>query len=224
MKKIVLGVLAAIVAVAAFVFGPGLLDLYRLDRHIQSSAQSYEQDRGSWPQASDACTGCHGVQGNSLNPNYPSLAGQPAAYLAGQLRRFASGERVSPVMNALARALREEQIGALADYFARQAAIDNPYFEPDRSLLESGRPLAGTGACAACHGEGLMGRDQAPRLAGLGYDYLLRQLDGFADGRRRDPTGTMNALAASWSPEQRRAIAGFLAGQAVAPDPTPAAH
>lgn len=221
MKKKFLLVLAAIMVLAAVVYGPELLDLYRLDRHVQSSAQAYEQDRGVWPQVSDACVGCHGVRGNSLNQHYPSLAGQPSAYLAGQLRSFASGQRVSSVMNAITRSLTEKQIVALADYFSRQPASDNRYFSADAALLESGQPLAGTGACAACHGEGLLGRDQAPRLAGLGYDYLLKQLEGFATGTRRDPTQAMNALAASWSPDQRKAIASFLASQPVSPTAKP---
>lgn len=210
MKKLALRLLAIAVVVAAVIAGPALLDLYRLDRYIKSSAQAYEAERGPWPQVSDACTGCHGVNGNSLNQDYPSLAGQPSAYLSAQLRRFASGERVSPIMNAMARSLKDGDIDAVAGYFARQRVDDNRFFTADQGLLEKGGQIVGAGGCAACHGDGLKGRETYPRLAGLGYDYLLKQLDGFADGTRRDPGQAMNQLAAAWSPHERKAIAAFL--------------
>lgn len=216
MKKLVLVMLSVGLLLAAIVFGPAALDLYRLDRHINVSAQAYEAERGPWPQVSDTCVNCHGVDGRSVNQHYPSLAGQPSSYLAGQLRNYASGARVHPIMNAMARSLNPGEIDSLASYFARQPASDNRYFEPDQGLLEQGRPLVAAGACAACHGEGLMGKEQFPRLAGMGYDYLLKQLDGFADGSRRDHTQAMNALASSWSPAQRKAIAAILASHPVA--------
>jgi cytochrome c553 len=34
------------------------------------------------------CAACHGVDGNSVNPEWPNLAGQGAPYLAEQLRLF----------------------------------------------------------------------------------------------------------------------------------------
>ena len=68
--------------------------------------------------------------------------------------------------------------------------------------------------CAACHGEGLLGQDQFPRLAGQGHDYLLAQLDAFAQGRRQDPTGAMTAISATLSAEDRQALAHYLAALA----------
>lgn len=211
--------IAAALMLLALLAGPMLLDVYRLDRYIQSSAQAQEASGGPWPRMSDACTGCHGVDGHSVNQAYPSLAGQQPEYLAQQLRRFASGDRHSPIMNAMARSIREPDIAALATHFGRQPAKGNDHFRPDPALLEQGRQLVEKGGCAACHGAGLMGSGAFPHLAGLGHDYLLKELRGFADGSRRDPTQAMNALAAAWSPQDRSAIAAFLASHPVAPKP-----
>lgn len=216
MKKPILLVLLALASLLLVILGPDLLDLLRLQQHVTSSSQAYEANGGPWPQVSDACVTCHGSHGNSVNQHYPALAGQQAGYIADQLHRFAGGQRVYPIMNAMARTLSEQEIDSVAAHFAAQGPASNVYFEPDETLRRQGQQLVAAGACAACHGAQLMGQARFPRLAGQGYDYLLAQLDAFAQGRRRDPANTMNQLAAGWSPEQRQAIATFLASHPVA--------
>src|SRR3546814_1221248 len=39
------------------------------------------------------CADCHGPKGEGLGPANPALAGQPAVYLAAQLRAWRRGER-----------------------------------------------------------------------------------------------------------------------------------
>jgi len=213
-------IMAAVISLLALLAGPTLLDAYRLDRYIRSSAQEQDAIGGAWPRMSDACTGCHGVDGHSANQAYPSLAGQRPEYLEQQLRRFASGERHSPIMNAMARSLTQQDVSALAAHFGRQPAQANEHFKPNPAQRQKGRQLVDAGGCIACHGEGLMGSGPFPRLAGLGHDYMLKEMRGFADGSRRDPTQAMNALAATWSPQDRDAIATFLAAHPVAPQPS----
>lgn len=67
-----------------------------------------------------SCSGCHGPAGNG-NPAaiYPSLGGQNAAYLAGQLKLFRSGERnndPNEMMRSLALRLTDAEIEAVANY------------------------------------------------------------------------------------------------------------
>jgi cytochrome c553 len=212
----VLTILAAAAVLVTVVVGPDLLDIYRLRQYLTSAAEAYETDRGGpWPQVVDACAPCHGPNGNSINQAYPVLAAQRSIYLTEQLRNFASGQRVNPIMNAMARSLKESEFSALAEYFARQIPSEARFFEPDERLRQKGEKIVTARDCAACHGNGLMGKDQFPRLAGQGYEYLLKQLNGFADGTRRDPGNTMNQLAFSWSAEERQAIATFLANHPV---------
>lgn len=213
-KRILLGAAGAIIAGLLAWLGPDLLGLYRLDRYISASAAAYETNSGPWPHVTDACIGCHGVRGNSMHQGYPSLASQPAPYVAAQLQKFASGERHNPTMGPLAMTMSETEINHLADHFARQLAVANRTFTPDAVLRERGRQLVASGNCIACHGGQLMGRDQFPRLAGQGYDYLLAQFDAFADGTRGDPTGMMKRIAMAASAQDRKAMASYLASLA----------
>lgn len=68
--------------------------------------------------------------------------------------------------------------------------------------------------CAGCHGMAGEGRADAgyPRLAGQPQAYLERQLEAYADGRRR--SAVMGPLARSLSSEERKRLAAELAGRA----------
>lgn len=207
MKKIILLGIATAVALLLVFQGPALLDGYRLMRDLDRYTAAYEAE-GPWPHLTDFCRGCHESKGNQ---NYPSLMAQPAPYLSAQLHKMASGERVSPNMGPLAMTLSEAEIAQVADYFSRQAPPENPWFLAEPALVEKGKKLVDAGGCAACHGEGLVGRDQIPRLAGQGYNYLVAQLNAFSSRTRPSPGNVMNQLASALSPDDRQAVAAFLA-------------
>jgi cytochrome c553 len=76
------------------------------------------QDVQAGRQRAQACAVCHGPLGLSTVPDAPHLAGQPALYLAAQLRAYRSGSRRHEVMNVMARALTDEDIGHLAAWYA----------------------------------------------------------------------------------------------------------
>ena len=44
------------------------------------------------------CAACHGQDGNSVNPVWPSIAGQHPTYFVDQLQAFKSGARNEPLM------------------------------------------------------------------------------------------------------------------------------
>lgn len=69
------------------------------------------------------CAACHGVDGNSLAPDFPRLAGQHPDYMAKALRDYKSGRRKNAIMAAFAQPLTPAQIDALAAYFATQPAV-----------------------------------------------------------------------------------------------------
>lgn len=77
---------------------------------------------GSAESGVQACQNCHGPAGIGIGPSYPRLAGQPAAYLAAQLRAWRSGERAGDQpqesMASIARRLSDRDIDAVALYFA----------------------------------------------------------------------------------------------------------
>lgn len=65
-----------------------------------------------------ACVACHGENGLSVQPDAPHLAGQPAPYVAAQLRLYRSGKRAHEVMAVIARPLSDADIDDLAAWFA----------------------------------------------------------------------------------------------------------
>ena len=65
-----------------------------------------------------ACVACHGVNGISMIPNYPNLAGQKKAYLVSSLEAYKNGIRKNPVMSPMAAPLSKEDILNLAAYFS----------------------------------------------------------------------------------------------------------
>ena len=65
-----------------------------------------------------ACAACHGADGISRMPGTPHLAGQPAEYLAAQLRAFRGGSRAHEVMRVVAGPLSDAEIDDLAAWYA----------------------------------------------------------------------------------------------------------
>lgn len=70
------------------------------------------------PAAAQACSTCHGANGLSTLPNAPHLAGQPAIYIAEQMKAYRSGKRSHEVMNVVAKPLSDADIDALAAWYA----------------------------------------------------------------------------------------------------------
>lgn len=76
-----------------------------------------------------ACVACHGLAGAGMEPSFPYLAGQYAAYTEYQLDQFRFNRRQnSPlnVMNEIAARMDDGDIAAVAAYFAAVR-------QPDRS-------------------------------------------------------------------------------------------
>jgi cytochrome c553 len=78
------------------------------------------------PPKATPCATCHGERGISSAPDAPNLAGQPAGYLADQLKAFRAGQRVHPVMNVVAKGLTDADIEQLAGWYASIAIEVRP--------------------------------------------------------------------------------------------------
>ena len=73
------------------------------------------------PKAVQVCVACHGGDGVAVLPEYPSLAGQHADYLARALEEYKKGARKNPIMAGFVATLSESDIEALASYFSSQS-------------------------------------------------------------------------------------------------------
>jgi cytochrome c553 len=93
-----------------------------------------------------------------------------------------------------------------------------------KNIFENGKPDAGVAACNSCHGEKALGMDamETPRLANLGYVYIVKQLTNFAEDKR---TGNgvgvvMNGFAKSLSEQDRRDVSAYVNSLAKAAEPS----
>ncbi|MGL1956645.1 MAG: cytochrome c4 [Colwellia sp.] len=161
------------------------------------------------------CASCHGVDGNSVVPSYPTLAGQSANYLAKQLADFKSGARVDPVMVGMVVALSNTDMDDLAAYFAVQKAKDGAgeTSEVGHKLYLGGDAAKGITACIACHGIKGKGMSQAgfPSIAGQNSDYLKNQLMSFRDGSRvNDTNNIMGNIAIKLSDSDIKELVQYM--------------
>jgi cytochrome c553 len=155
------------------------------------------------------CFACHGENGNSTNPAVPSLAAQPAQFIATQLIMFREKRRNDPLMSPIAAPLTNAEISALGKFFAGQPHAV-PAKKPSDEVVAAGRRISEQLNCVACHGAALKGQQHIPRLAGQQADYLRTQLRGFKAGTRFDMDGNMTAAAQAMRPEDIDVIAEYL--------------
>ena len=81
------------------------------------------------------------------------------------------------------------------------------------NLFLNGKPNDGVPACQSCHGPKALGDDaqQTPRLAGIGWSYVVKQLTNIANGERVVNTNPMmNMVAMGLTEQERRDVAGYL--------------
>lgn len=67
------------------------------------------------------CAGCHGMDGKSVVPGFPNLAGQDATYLKTQLTNYRNKSRTggqAAIMYGMAAGLSDVDIENLASYFS----------------------------------------------------------------------------------------------------------
>jgi cytochrome c553 len=173
------------------------------------------------------CLACHGMNGNSANPEWPNLAGQNAVYTAEQLRLFRARVRNNPVMAPLAATLSDDDIADLAVYYERQTPAgleaDPSYWRAGEALYRAGDPQRQIPACVACHGPVGRGNPASgyPALRAQHSVYTMKQLTDYAKDSRYQVEGAeltarnarmMTAIATRLTPEDIRNLASYIQG------------
>ncbi len=166
------------------------------------------------------CSSCHGMNGRSVSPIFPNLAGQQKDYLVAQLTAFHDKTRADKgakaFMYGMAARLDGATIDALADYYASQspaAAVpaDGAEAAIGEQIFKAGIDSRSVPACAACHGDQAEGAAAVPRLASQHPDYLVKELRAFQSGTRANDT--MYEVAANLTPAEIDGLAAYLAAQ-----------
>ncbi len=74
--------------------------------------------------ATSTCVACHGQNGISLSPTWPTLAGQHEDYLVHAMNQYRDGTRTDPVMSPMAAALTEDDVLLLARFYSRLSGLE----------------------------------------------------------------------------------------------------
>ena len=158
---------------------------------------------------SQVCAACHGVDGNSVIPTIPSLAGQPRQFITQALFMFREGRRKNEQMTPFAEKLSNADLNDLAQYFSAQK-LSPPTRQPEAGIVARGQAVTEKNNCVACHTATLVGQQHIPRLAGQHKPYLLDQLKQFKAATRADLDGTMTSAAQGLAVDELDMVAEYL--------------
>ena len=136
------------------------------------------------------CIACHGVGGNSNNPEWPNLSQQSKKYLIDQLHMFRDGIRKNALMNAQAMNLSDQDIIDLASYYNSlqgkrgKVQAEEKIIRLGEGIYRGGISDRGIPACISCHGPKGLGIDRTgyPKISGQHSVYLLNRLKNYKEG------------------------------------------
>lgn len=154
------------------------------------------------------CVFCHGIKDYMVpypTMHVPKVGGQRYKYIINALHEYAKGDRDFATMHAQAASLTPQQIRDVAAWFSSEG----PKHMPKNGKVKA---PAFAATCAACHGSrGVSTNPRYPSLAGQYSDYLLRALEEYKSGKRKNPI--MNGMAASLSYAQMKRLANYFSSQ-----------
>ena len=171
------------------------------------------------------CAACHGNDGNSVNTDWPSLAGQNQKYLYDQLVYFVNGDRENVLMTAVIpylKSLSSDELLDIAAFYAEssasvgQADSDLDLLALGESLYRAGDLNRGIPACTACHSLYGEGNIQAgfPKISGQQKGYLISTLKEYRSQSRNagNYALVMQAASANLKDDDIEALANYMHG------------
>lgn len=167
------------------------------------------------------CAACHGVDGNSVTPDWPSLAGQNEAYIVRQLQAYRDHERQDVGMQQFAMSLSDQDMHDIGAYYASQTLVpkgaDPELVDLGQRIYRGGVPDRNIAACIACHGPTGRGNAPAafPRINGQHAPYLQKTLQAYAAGDRRsdsEKNEMMRNIAEHLLENEIQAVASYIQG------------
>ncbi len=196
---------------------------YAAELNIPNVLKTGDASNGSTLVAT--CAACHGNDGNSVNTDWPSLAGQNQKYLYDQLVYFVSGERENALMTAVIpylKTLSSDELLDIAAFYAEssasvgQADSDIDLLALGESLYRAGDLSRGIPACTACHSLYGEGNIQAgfPKISGQQKGYLISTLKEYRSQSRNagNYALVMQAASANLKDDDIEALANYMHG------------
>lgn len=140
------------------------------------------------------------------------IAGQSQHYLAHTMKLFKSGERPSTIMGRIARGYSDDELGAMAAFFASEPWM-SPNQEVDAELVKLGEAIHQQ-QCEVCHhNAGRYSDEKTPRLAGQWRRYLELVMEEYWRPERKMPHLFMSIIISRLHTSDLKALAYFYAAQ-----------
>ena len=168
------------------------------------------------------CAACHGMDGNSVVPNWPKLAGQHEKYLLRQANLIKSGARPVPEMSGIVAGLSSQDFEDISAFFASQensgGVADESMVALGERIYRAGNADSGVPACMSCHGPAGEGNPLAgyPALAGQHSVYTAKMLTDFRAGKNWGEGDAqsmiMNGSASELTDDEIAAVASYIQG------------
>lgn len=161
----------------------------------------------------NTCGGCHGLNGASAGATMPIISGLPRDFIYTAMQEYRAGLRGSTIMGRIAKGYNDQQIAAIADFFAKQkwTPAQQKY---DVAAVKHGEKLH-MKRCEACHRDNgaSMALDMQP-LAGQWAGYMQIYMGTCTDPKwkTRHPNA-MTAICSDLSADDVAALAQFYASQ-----------
>jgi len=184
-------------------------------------ALAFDGDAAAGKAKAMVCAACHGMDGNSVNPDWPKLAGQHPEYAHKQLMDYKAKARNNALMAGQVAALSEQDMKNLAAHFASLTLkpgtppADAALAALGEQIYRAGNATSGVPACAACHGPHGKGNPGTPfpAIAGQHAKYAEVTLKAYKTGERaNDPARMMRDVASKMTDQEIAAVAAFLQG------------
>lgn len=192
------------------------------------------------------CAVCHGEYGEISNEVIPNILGQYPGYMLTQMEAFLSDDPLTArggVAGSLKRSiLLDLSVQDIKDVVAWLGSIEYKIVGASKDEAEARGELAANGwwlanfaGCGNCHGDdfqGLrvrnpgtgkldpeIGAPFTPKLVGLKYEYLIRQLQAYQHGRRAGGLSAMKHVMAPLfqTPRMMQAIGSYAEDVHVVP-------
>jgi cytochrome c553 len=167
------------------------------------------------------CGACHGLDGNSSDPQYPKLAGQSEQYIVHQLTSFKAGTRQNPIMLGMATPLSEQDMHDIGAYFSSKTPLpgvaDQALVAHGEELFRQGDPKRDIPACMACHSIDGRGNPGAmyPELTSQHAQYIQTTLKAWHDGAtwgKDAHSQIMPSIAQKLNTDDIAALASYVEG------------
>jgi len=194
----------------------------------------------------EVCATCHGDYGEISNHVIPNILGQYPAYMLTQMaafleddpkqaRRGVAGNLKRSILSELTVQDIKDIVAYLGTIKYRIVGASKEEAEARGELAANGWWLANYAGCGNCHGDdfqGLRARNPAtgeldpgvgapmtPKLVGLKYEYLIRQLQAYQHGTRAGGLSAMKHIMAPLfqSPRMMQAIGVYAEEVSIVP-------